>query len=155
MTRRRHDTATGCLIIVEAGARIPPDIFSQSECSDHAVVRQSVAESAPDVLERARRCVWEFVASSVRLTDIWVVLNDDSGRADPRAREHLGRSLLEIGRPSAAQLTFLAGEQHGLVTLLGLVGKLIEGTELCSVGLELARGPIPARAFPAVSASAA
>lgn len=154
MTKHRDEPALGSLVIVEAGATVPPGIFSGRDFSDHAVVRQSDGEPVPSVLDRVQRRIGEFIASSVRPTNILVVLRDAWTQADMFEREVLGRSLLELSGVNGVPLTFQAGFDDGHLSerLLKLVASLIEGTRDRSISLAIGPGP---KAAPALALAAA
>ncbi len=156
MKEHSDDLALGSLVIVEAGATVPREIFTLCDCSDHAVVRQSEGEPLPSVLSRAQHRIWEFRASSVRPANILVVLREAWTAADMLERERLGRSLLELRDVEGAQLTFrTASEDERLaVTLLNLVAALVEGTRDCSVSLAIGPGPRSGRTSTSAAASA-
>lgn len=157
MTEHSDETAHGSLVIVEAGATVPAGIFSTRDCSDHAVVRQSEQESLTSLLSRVRRRICDFIASSVRPTNILVVLRDAWTHADMLERELLGRSLLELNGVNGAELTFRArsDDEHLAERLLSLVAVLIEGTRDCSVSLAMGPGPKAAHALAPLAANAA
>jgi hypothetical protein len=148
MDQELYEPATGSLVIVEAGATVPTEIFSGRDCSDHAVVRQSAGEPLSSVLCRVQRHVWDFVTSSIRLTSIQVILRDVWGEADMVERQLLGRSLLEHCEATRARLTFQASSdlEQPWVKLFGLVSSLIEGTEQADVNFALGPGLVAVRA---------
>ena len=154
MSLRSRVSATGSLVIVEQGAVVPAEIFTEQSSSNHALIQQSQGESMRNVLRRAERRLLEFAASQVRLTTIVVVISEAASEADMLTRELLARSLLRLKRAANTALTFVAGTSDELLStkLLQLVGKLIEGTRDRSVTMVLGTGRFTPITLPATAA---